>query len=185
MPASYGASRGAERVYAVDEVPEHLDQCHLVSRAFDLGNVAPVCDPLYRLEGHVESGSLDLVLVAGVLYHLSAMLMGLHALRRLLKPGGALLIESAAIDDFERSYADFARFVGGAWRAPSGLCNQGHARFHELRRPHDPPARTCRAATDPPAPRVGDDDRVRVRRRSPPEAVLNGYLSQVAAFPRT
>lgn len=118
------ATRGAECVYAVDEVPEHLDQCRFVARTFDLRNVTPVCDSLYRLEDHIEPGSLDVLLVAGVLYHLSDMLVGLHALRRLLKPSGVLLMESAAIEDFERSYADFARFVGGGWWVPSALCVQ-------------------------------------------------------------
>ena len=65
------------------------------------------------------------MVVAGVLYHLSDMLVGLHALRRLLKPNGTLLVETAAIDDPQRSYADFARFVGGA-------------RLHELCGSRDP-----------------------------------------------
>ncbi len=118
------ATRGAERVYAIDEVPEHLDQCRFVSRTFGLRNVEPVCDSLYRLEDHIKPGSLDLMVVAGVLYHLSDMLVGLHALRRLLKPNGTLLVETAAIDDPQRSYADFARFVGGAWWVPTALCIQ-------------------------------------------------------------
>jgi SAM-dependent methyltransferase len=116
------ASRGADTVYAVDEVPEHLAQCRLLARVFARSNIQPVEDSLYRLDRHVAKDSLDGVLMAGVLYHLSDMLVGLHVLRTLLKLDGWLVMETAAIDDNEHSYANFARYVGGGWWVPTALC---------------------------------------------------------------
>lgn len=118
------ASRGAERVVAVDEVPEHLDQCRLVARAFDVDTVQPVAASLYDLPEHLEPGSLDLVLLSGVLYHLSDMLVGLVVLQRLLKPGGILLIESNAVECYQHSYANFGRFFEGMWWQPTALAVQ-------------------------------------------------------------
>jgi len=64
----------------------------------------------------------DLIVLSGVLYHLSDMLVGLYALRRLLKPGGVLLIESNAVGDDDASYANFGRFFAGMWWQPTTLC---------------------------------------------------------------
>lgn len=116
------ANRGADVVYAVDEVPEHVDQCRFVKRIFEAHSIAPVHDSLYRLDRHVAAGSLDGVLMAGVLYHLSDMLVGLHVLRTLLKPDAWLIMETAGIDDDKHSYANFARYVGGGWWVPTALC---------------------------------------------------------------
>jgi SAM-dependent methyltransferase len=127
------AERGAEVVYAVDEIPEHVSQCELVARAFGASAVRPVCKSLFGLPEAVPSGSLDLIVLSGVLYHLSDMLVGLHVLRELLKPGGVLLIESNGVDDFEHSYANFGRFYGGMWWQPTGLCIQDMCSFMAFR----------------------------------------------------
>jgi SAM-dependent methyltransferase len=116
------AHRGAATVYAVDEIPEHLAQCAFLASTFGTTAVQPRLRTLYRLGEVIEAGSLDLILFAGVLYHLSDMLIGLYALRMLLKPGGLLLIQSNAIDDFHHSYANFGGFIGGMWWQPTGLC---------------------------------------------------------------
>jgi SAM-dependent methyltransferase len=118
------AHRGADVVYAVDEIPEHLEQCAFLASTFHAKAVQPVLKSVYRLGEVVEPGSLDLILFAGVLYHLSDMLIGLYALRTLLKPGGVLLIQGSAIDDFQHSYANFGRFFAGTWWQPTGLCIQ-------------------------------------------------------------
>jgi SAM-dependent methyltransferase len=91
------AARGGEQVVAVDEVGEHLEQVSFLARALDAPAVRPLETSLYRLHDHIEAESLDLVLLAGVLYHLSDMLVGLVAMQQLLKPGGVLLIESNAV----------------------------------------------------------------------------------------
>lgn len=123
------ARRGAERVIAVDEIPEHLEQCRLVAEIFDAGSIRHVEASLYELERRIALESLDLILCSGVLYHLSDMLVGLLVMQTLLKPGGVLLLESNAIDDFERSYANFGRFYAGLWWQPSALCIKDMCEF--------------------------------------------------------
>ncbi len=116
------AHRGAEMVYAVDEMPGHAEQARVVADVFALDNMAVVESSLFRLDEHIESESLDLVLLSGVLYHLSDMLLGLYLLRRLLKPGGRLVIETNAVEDTEHSYANFGRYYAGMWWQPTMLC---------------------------------------------------------------
>ena len=123
------AERGAEVVYAVDEIPEHLDQCAFVASTFAIQSIRPVLRSIYRLQDEIAPKSLDYIVLAGVLYHLSDMLVGLYLLRELLKPGGVLLIESNGVDDFEHSYANFGRFYGGMWWQPTGLCIQDMCAF--------------------------------------------------------
>ncbi len=123
------AHRGAEQVLAVDEVPEHLEQCAYLSEVFEASSIRATKASLFELPELVSPGSLDLIVLAGVLYHLSDMLVGLHLLRKLLKVGGSLLIESYATDDDEHSYANFGRFVMGVWWQPSILCLKDMCRF--------------------------------------------------------
>jgi 2-polyprenyl-3-methyl-5-hydroxy-6-metoxy-1,4-benzoquinol methylase len=118
------AGRGASVVHAVDEVPEHLEQCRLLAEAFDVDTVRPVQASLYDLTSHIEPESLDVVLLAGVLYHLSDMLVGLAVCARLLKPGGVLVVESNAVECYEHSYANFGRYFEGMWWQPTALCIQ-------------------------------------------------------------
>lgn len=118
------ASRGATVVHAVDEVPEHLAQCALMAEVFHVSNVRTVEASLYDLTSHIEPGSLDVVLLAGVLYHLSDMIVGLAVCGRLLKPGGVLVVESNAVECFDHSYANFGRYFEGMWWQPTGLCIQ-------------------------------------------------------------
>jgi SAM-dependent methyltransferase len=116
------ASRAAARVVAVDEIPEHLAQCQFLAQTFQVPAVECVASSLYELPRSIEVGSVDLVLLSGVLYHLSDMLAGLVVVRRLLRPGGTLLIESNAIECFQHSYANFGRFFAGMWWQPTALC---------------------------------------------------------------
>ena len=116
------AERGAATIYAVDEIPEHIEQCALLARTFDRPEIKPVLKSVFRLEEEIPRGSLDLIVLSGVLYLLSDMLVGLYSLRQLLKPGGVLLLESNGVDDFSCSYANFGRFYGGMWWQPTGRC---------------------------------------------------------------
>lgn len=118
----YMAAKEPAIVYAVDEVKEHLDQAVFLADVFERKEIEPVQASVYDLTEHIQEGSLDLVLLSGVLYHLSDMLLGLYVLRRLLKPGGVLLIETNAVNDNRRSFANFGRFYKGMWWQPSGLC---------------------------------------------------------------
>jgi SAM-dependent methyltransferase len=123
------AHRGAAVVYAADEVPEHLAQCAFLVRTFGVETIRPILRSAYRLREDIAPGSLDVILLSGVLYHLSDMLIGLYAMRELLKPGGLLLVQSNGIDDFKQSYANFGRFIAGRWWQPSGLCIQDMLHF--------------------------------------------------------
>lgn len=129
------ADRGAASVAAVDEVPEHLEQCDLVAEAFGVGTVTTHQASLYDLVDRLEPESLDVVMFAGVLYHLSDMLVGMVALSRLLKPGGTLLIETNAVECFDHSYANFARYFGGGWWQPTALCVTDLCEFSGFDRP--------------------------------------------------
>lgn len=124
------AHRGAE-VLAVDEIPEHTAQCAYLAEVFGLSNVQILTASLYRLP-ELGVGKFDLILLSGVLYHLSDMLVGLYLMRELLKVGGTLLIESAAVEDDLHSYANFGRFARGMWWEPSTLCLKDMCEFMGL-----------------------------------------------------
>lgn len=72
-------------------------------------NIAFLSDALASQVSFVESslfdlrpsgfGEFDLVILAGVLYHLRYPFMGLRVLRDLVNDGGTLLIETAILDD--------------------------------------------------------------------------------------
>ena len=123
------AGRGAEEVVAIDEIPEHLEQCAVVAAALGLSAVRPVLASLYSLEDQVPENSLDLALVSGVLYHMSDMLVGLMRLQERMKPNGILILETAAVNDRRHSYANFGRFVDGMWWQPTTLCIQDMLEF--------------------------------------------------------
>lgn len=116
------AHRNPEVLYAVDELPERLRQCDFLAEVFDKKCIRTVESSLYGLSQHIPAESLDLILLSGVLYHLSDMLVGLYVMRSLLKPGGTLVIETNGVNDFAHSYANFGRFYHGMWWQPSGLC---------------------------------------------------------------
>jgi SAM-dependent methyltransferase len=123
------AHRGAAVVHAVDEIPEHLAQCRFLAQTFAQSSIQPILRSAYHLRDSIQPGSLDLILLSGVLYHMSDMLVGLYAMRELLKPGGLLLIQSNGIDDFQHSYANFGRFIAGRWWQPTGLCVRDMCEF--------------------------------------------------------
>lgn len=129
------AARGAERVAAVDELPDHLDQCRLIADAYGLDTVTTHANSLYELRDELPTESFDLILCAGVLYHLSDMLVGLIELQRLLKPGGTLLIETNAVENFTHSYANYGRYFGGMWWQPTAACIQDMAEHAGFDRP--------------------------------------------------
>lgn len=115
------AARGVKNVLAIDEIPEHIGQCEVVKGAFSLDNIETRVASAYELDKIAGAGSLDGIFVGGVLYHLSDMLAGLVVLRRSLKSGGWIIVESNVDESENRSYANFGRFVGGMWWQPSVL----------------------------------------------------------------
>lgn len=125
----YLSARNPAVVYAVDELPEHLAQCAYLAEVFQAENVKVVESSVYQLLDHLPKNTVDIVLLSGVLYHLSDMLVGLYIMRSIMKPGGTLIIETNAVNDFEQSYANFGRFFAGMWWQPSGLCIQDMCEF--------------------------------------------------------
>jgi SAM-dependent methyltransferase len=125
------AHRGAAEVLGVDQIPEHAEQCAYVAEVFGFRNVRTRSASLYDLP-KLGVGQFDLILLSGVLYHLSDMLVGLYLMRELLTIGGTLLIESAAVGDDEHSYANFGRFAMGIWWQPSTLCIKDMCEFMGL-----------------------------------------------------
>jgi hypothetical protein len=124
--------RGADEVLAIDEIPEHIAQTEYLRDLFGVGNVKALTASLYQLPGLIQPNSLDLIVLSGVLYHLSDMLVGLLIMRQLLRVGGTLLIESTAVSDDEHSYANFGRFALGIWWQPSTLCIKDMCEFMGL-----------------------------------------------------
>ena len=116
------AQRGAERVYAVDELSGHLRQCECLASSFGLSQIETIESSVFRADEYIPEKSLDMIVLSGVLYHMSDMLVGLLMMHKLLKPGGLLIIETNGVDDDRRSYANFGRYYGGMWWQPSGLC---------------------------------------------------------------
>jgi SAM-dependent methyltransferase len=118
----YMAARHPAKIYGVDELPTHLDQARFLVDLFRIPNVTLIEDSVYRLSDKIPEQSVDIILLSGVLYHLSDMLLGLYLMRRLLKQGGTLIIETNGVNDMRQSYANFGRFKSGMWWQPSGLC---------------------------------------------------------------
>ncbi len=129
------AAQGAAEVHAVDEVPEHVEQCRLVSGALGCRQIQCHQLSLYEMPREFSARSFDLILLSGVLYHLSDMLVGLYALRELLRDDGVLLVETNAVPDMEHSYANYGRFYGGMWWQPTGLCIQDMCEHMGFQRP--------------------------------------------------
>lgn len=129
------AARGAERVAAIDELPEHLDQCKLIADAYGLDTITLHDKSLYELRDELPEASFDVVLCAGVLYHLSDMLVGLIELQHMTTPGGVVVIETNAIENWEHSYANYGRYFGGMWWQPTALCIQDMAEHAGFARP--------------------------------------------------
>lgn len=125
------AHRGAAEVVGVDEIAPHTAQCAYLAEIYGFSNVKTLTASLYNLP-NLGVGQFDLILLSGVLYHLSDMMVGLYVMRELLKVGGTLLIESAAVGDDEHSYANFGRFAMGIWWEPSTLCIKDMCEFMGL-----------------------------------------------------
>lgn len=128
------AARGADELVAVDEIPEHVEQCTLVVSAFDLENVKVLEETIYNLSVR-NLGAFDIIYLGGVLYHLSDMLSALMSLRELLAEDGTLIMETNAVPEFEDSYANFGRFVSGMWWQPSAACISDMCTFAGLTSP--------------------------------------------------
>jgi tRNA (mo5U34)-methyltransferase len=126
-------NRGAKQVIASDarfEGYENLLFAHgvLNSKVIPLCNV-PVQDLENRLNIIGLEPAFDIVHHFGLLYHLRDPMLSLAQVRKVLKPDGVVILETAFIDDDENSYMAFSGLEGkhhfygisDTW-APTKLC---------------------------------------------------------------
>jgi len=103
--------RGAAEVYATDLVTHrtfHLPTFELAHRILKSNVKYFPRMPVYDVE-ELGITDFDIVLFAGVYYHLKDPLLALSRLRRVMKDGGIILVEGAIIDlEAERSRDPFA-----------------------------------------------------------------------------
>jgi 2-polyprenyl-3-methyl-5-hydroxy-6-metoxy-1,4-benzoquinol methylase len=100
-PALLLAAMGA-KVVAIEEVAKYVDCLKYIRDAFDLENLEPRRLSLYDLTADEFQDAFDIVLFAGVLYHLSDPVLGMRITFDALKPGGTVLLETGAMRSEER-----------------------------------------------------------------------------------
>jgi SAM-dependent methyltransferase len=92
--------------------------------------------PLSRLAEHLgEHASFDLVVFSGVLYHMFEPLAGLLAARRLLRNGGLMIVETAAVvnEEVANYFNANGRYLDGDnYWLPSVACLDYWMRFARL-----------------------------------------------------
>jgi len=134
--------RGAERVIATDCLYKSFENFLFCREVFSSSitpyyNVSPynLCDRLdvyfdERYANETDDRRFDVVQHLGLLYHLRDPMLSLMQARSVLKPGGALLIETDFIMDREESVMVFnglphiarVRDNYSVWWAPSKMC---------------------------------------------------------------
>jgi 2-polyprenyl-3-methyl-5-hydroxy-6-metoxy-1,4-benzoquinol methylase len=90
------AAMGAE-VTAVEEVRKYIDALQYLRDSFAVENLRPVCLSLYDCTGQEFEGRFDIVLFAGVLYHVTDPVLALRIVFNCLKDGGRCIVETAAV----------------------------------------------------------------------------------------
>lgn len=106
------------QVTAIEEVEHYAGALRYMSAGFGLGiNLRAWAMSVYELE---RQPRYDLILCAGVLYHLSDPLVALRILFEALRDGGKLLVETAITGD-NRPVLSYAgpRQSGWRWLVPS------------------------------------------------------------------
>jgi 2-polyprenyl-3-methyl-5-hydroxy-6-metoxy-1,4-benzoquinol methylase len=119
------AAMGAE-VVAVEEVKKYVDCLSYLRDAFGVENLHPRNLSLYALTDDEFQDAFDIVLFSGVLYHLSDPVLGMRLTFNAVRPGGVVLLETAAARSEDRilEYAgknQAKRKFGANWFVPSPL----------------------------------------------------------------
>jgi 2-polyprenyl-3-methyl-5-hydroxy-6-metoxy-1,4-benzoquinol methylase len=117
------AAMGAS-VVGVEEVKKYIECLTYLRDAFDITSLDPRNLSLYDLTAPEFQDAFDIVLFAGVLYHLSDPIIGLRITFDLVKPGGICLLETAVCKATTRTleYAGSGRngkTKGANWFFPS------------------------------------------------------------------
>ena len=103
--------RGAREVHATDfpsQRPDRGSPTLLTAREI-LGSAVRYSPDLsvYDAPARFPERDFDIVIFAGVYYHLKNPLLALTRLRQVLKTGGVIVVEGDVIEDLRRSYATF------------------------------------------------------------------------------
>jgi len=85
-------------VVAIEEVKKYVDLLHYLQYAFDLDRLEPKNLSLYECTTPEFQDSFDIILFAGVLYHVTDPVLALRISFNALRNGGICLLETAAID---------------------------------------------------------------------------------------
>jgi SAM-dependent methyltransferase len=123
--------RGAARTVAYDRPSALTARIEAVKNRFgvDFEFVSGV--PLAGLPARLDHRTFDVVVMSGILYHLFSPLAGLAIARGLLRNGGIMILETAAvIDDAPAMHwnSNF-RFLGEAYFFPTLACIDYFVRF--------------------------------------------------------
>lgn len=124
--------RGAARVVAYDRPSAYRDRINKVKEAhnakFEFVSGFPLAELPLRLTGE----TFDVVTFSGVLYHLFSPLAGLATARGLVRNGGIMIVETAALMDDPECCTHFNagdRFTGESYFLPTPSCLDYMIRF--------------------------------------------------------
>jgi 2-polyprenyl-3-methyl-5-hydroxy-6-metoxy-1,4-benzoquinol methylase len=103
-------------VVAIDEVKKYIVCLNYLKYAFDIDSLEPKNLSLYECTTPDFQDAFDIVLFAGVLYHVTDPILALRITFNSLKDGGVCLLETEAIYSNERilSYEGPTVFAGGS-----------------------------------------------------------------------
>lgn len=104
------AAMGAE-VYAIEEVKKYADTLTYLAEAFGLDSIEVERRSLYSLDDPAFFDRFDIVLYAGVLYHVTDPVLSLRIVFNALKDGGQCLLETMGIDRHGR----YCEYQGAGW----------------------------------------------------------------------
>jgi SAM-dependent methyltransferase len=123
--------RGARNVTAYDRPSALTSRIASVKKRFDVEFDFVSGFPLAELPVNLGRRTFDVIVMSGVLYHLFSPLAGLAIARGLLRNGGLMIVETAAIiaDEPAMYWNSASRFKGQSYFYPSVACLDYFARF--------------------------------------------------------
>jgi len=123
--------RGARTVTAYDRPSALTSRIAAVKKRFDANFDFVSGFPLAELPAGVGHRTFDVVVMSGVLYHLFSPLAGLAIARGLVRNGGIMIVETAAIiaDEPAMHWNSASRFKGESYFYPSVTCLDYFMRF--------------------------------------------------------
>jgi 2-polyprenyl-3-methyl-5-hydroxy-6-metoxy-1,4-benzoquinol methylase len=110
------AAMGAE-VLAIEEVRKYAECVDYLRHAFAIDNLRVECRSLFSLDEERFFDRFDLVLYAGVLYHVTDPVLSLRIVFNALRDGGQCLVETLAVDGPGR-YCGYGERKDAAGRDP-------------------------------------------------------------------